>query len=1120
MRDQTDSLGCLNVTMRATFLFCVAVCLLFVEVPVPDAVRGRHGIVAAPHWAFIPPEPVPVPAVDHADWVRNPIDHFILRALEKAGLEPSPAADKTTIARRLAFDLTGLPPTVDEIDRFLADTRPEAYDELVDRLLAAPAYGERMAQEWLDAARFADTNGYHIDNHRDMWKWRDWVVDAFNANQPFDQFTIEQLAGDMLPNATVEQRIASGFNRNVMVNFEGGAIPEEYLTKYVGDRVTTTATVWMGLTLGCAECHDHKFDPITQREYYQFYAFFHNVPEKGLDGSRTNPVPSIPVPSPEDMRRIVVFDERIAALETDLIEPNEELDSAQLAWEEEFRARPPVRWQILKPVELASTGGSTLTVREDDSVLVSGENPARDVYTLDVDTDLDAIGVLELEALVDPALPQGGPGRHPERGVFTLTGVEVAAAPRDGSGAPIVLPIVAAMASYSEKSYEALKAVDGNPQSGWSVRRTDGDDRTSFKARFFLGDPIGYPGGTRLTIKLRHESDRAREVLGCFRLAVTNDRAFYDRNAPPKLSNWFAIGPFESKLDGDDGSFKEEFGPEVDLKNGELDLKKSYPVRDGATAQLRWQERQEWKDGIAYDFTGDLLGVGNTAVYLTRELATTDDRSVTLFFGSNDGIRVWLNDQEILNNNASRGVQADEDRVDTTLRPGSNTLLVKISNLGNRSGFYFRSMAAAGRATPEDVEEIVRSRSAASRSDEQRAKVRDHFRTNVSEPGRELVAQIAKFKEERKTARDALPTTMVMQEMEKPRETFVLVRGDYRLKGEKVRAGVPAFLPPLPTGTTADRLTLAKWLIDPSHPLTGRVTVNRFWQQFFGIGLVATSEDFGVQGEAPSHPELLDWLARALIDTEWDVKKMLKLIVTSSTYRQSSRVTPELYERDPQNRLLARGPKQRLAAEMIRDSALAMGGLLDRRVGGESVRPYQPEGLWKQISIGGRFSSQYYVRSEGDDQYRRGLYVYWKRSLPYPSMVTFDAPSREVCVVRRPVTNTPLQALVLMNDPVYVEAARVFAQRILLEGGDTAQERVRFAFRTCLARPPSADEERLLLGVYSEQSARFAQDVEAARELTEVGDADMPEQLSVAEVAAWTTLANVLFNLDETITKR
>jgi hypothetical protein len=634
----------------------------------------------------------------NSGWVRNPIDAFVLQRLEREKLLPAPEADRVTLIRRVTLDLTGLPPAPGEVKAFLDDNSPDAWEKVVDRLLASPHHGERMAQAWLDLARFSDTNGYRLDNHRDVWKYRDWVINAINTGMPFDQFTVEQLAGDLLPRPTLDQRIATGFHRNTMVNFGNGSDPKDYLARAVMDRVNTTATVWMGSTLACAQCHDHKYDPFAQKDYFRLFAFFHNVPEKGLDGATANPVPSIPAPSAGQAKRLARIREKLA----------------------------------------------------------------------------------------------------------------------------------------------------------------------------------------------RCGSDSAERMS---------------------------------------------------LKRAEAEL-------------LR-----------------------------------------------------------------------------------------------------------------------------------------------------------------------AIPSAMVMEEMPTPRETRVFVRGDYTSPGEVVTAGVPESVLPWPTGAPKNRLGLARWLTDRQHPLTSRVTVNRFWQTIFGNGIVRTSEDFGAQGELPSHPELLDWLAVEYVERGWDTKAMLRLVVTSATYRQSSRTTKALQLRDPQNRLLARAPRYRLDAETLRDNALAVSGLLDRTVGGPSVRPYQPAGLWEQVAVGGNYTSQVYSPSKGRGLYRRGLYTYWKRSMPHPALSVFDAPTRELCTSQRPRTNTPLQALVLMNDPTFVEASRVLAQRVLREVPPDLDARLTHAVRLCTGRAPTGQELEILKRVYSRSYERYKQDGAAARALIAVGESKAPRSLDVRELAAWTSVTNLLLNLDETISR-
>ena len=904
------------------------------------------------HWAFAAPVRPAVPAVKDAAWVRNPIDAFLLARLEAEGLKPSAPADKAALARRVTLDLTGLPPTPQELDGFLGDASPDPYEKLVDRLLASPRYGERLALDWLDAARYADTHGYHIDSARDMTKWREWVIDAFNQNMPFDRFTVEQLAGDMLPSATMAQRIASGFNRNHMINFEGGAVPEEYHNAYLVDRVNTTGTVWLGLTVGCSQCHDHKFDPLTQKEYYQLYAFFNNVPENGLDGKAGNAVPVLKVPGAEQQVALDKLASSIMEVEQKLKAPMPDVDAAQAQWEKDAAGgERKIEWAVLDPTDLKSAGGATLAKRDDKSILATGTNPEIETYTVVAPTGSKTITALRLEALPDDALAAKGPGRS-DNGNIVLTDVKLSLAPAASSAAAQPAKFKSARAGYSQDKYAIANAIDDKPQTGWGVFPQVGK---AHEAVFELDQPLAIPdGGAAVVVTLSFQSQFPRHQLGHFRLSITG--------APDPL------GP--AKL------------PEGIVK----------------------------------------------------------------------------------------------------------TLAVALEQ----------------------------------RNDQQKAELRTYFRYNVSPEARKLAEELARLVKARAELEKVVPTTMVMQELDKPRDTFLLLRGAYDARGEKVPMAVPAFLPAMPKGEPANRLGLARWLVDPAHPLTARVTVNRFWQTFFGTGIVKTSEDFGLQGELPSHPDLLDWLSVEFREKGWNIKGLVRLIVTSAAYRQSSNVTPALLSKDPENRLLARGQRYRLPAEFVRDQALAVSGLLDPRIGGASVFPYQPAGLWEELmsrSDGDNFTAQKYVQSHGADLYRRSMYTFWKRTSPPPSLSTFDAPDRETCTVRRGRTNTPLQALVLMNDPTYVEASRKLAERMMREGGTTPEERIAFAFRLATARKPTAEESAVLRKIFDKQVAVYGSDNKAAMQLLSVGESPRDEKLPAPELAAWTTVASTILNLDEAVSK-
>ncbi len=893
------------------------------------------------HWSFSPPSRPQSPVTKTEGWARNTIDRFILAKLESEGLKPAPEADRTTLIRRLSLDLTGLPPTPAEVDAFLADTRSNAYDRLVDRLLSSPHYGERLAVDWLDAARYADTHGYHIDSGRDMTRWRDWVIDSFNFNLPFDRFTIEQLAGDLLPNATLSQRIASGFNRNHMINFEGGAIPEEYQTAYVIDRVNTTGTVWLGLTIGCAQCHDHKFDPISQKEYYQFYAYFNNVQENGLDGSKGNAEPQIVSPTSLQQESLAGLDRSINETRARLEAPMPEVDRAQVAWEKKVLETQEAGWQILDPTEIQSTGGSHLVRLPDGSIVAEGANPTSDVYTLGATTDLAGITAIRLEALPDDRFVAKGPGRS-INGNIVLTELRV-----DASGPRKIKGVTA---DFSQADFPVSLAIDGQATTGWALLPEVGK---AHSAVFELEKPLTASEGKNLKVYLEFQSPFGQHQLGKFRLSTT-------RSEHPR---------------------------------------------------------------------------------------------------------------------------------------GQDSL-------------------------PPQILTIVKAASD-KRTDAQQSELRSYYRSLISSETRPLGEKLAALKKSRAGMEKALSTTMVMNEMAKPRDTFMLIRGQYDKHGEKVTPGIPSSLPPLSAGAPVNRLGLAQWIVDRSNPLPARVTVNRFWQMVFGTGLVKTAEDFGSQGELPTHPELLDWLAVEFQDG-WNVRELIRLMVTSAAYRQSSVVTPDSLAKDPENRLLSRGPRLRLQAEFIRDLALSASGLLDGRIGGASVSPYQPAGLWEELSFrqdNKNWTAQSYEQSHGRDLYRRTMYTFWKRTSPPPTLSTFDAPDRETCTVRRARTNTPLQALVLMNDPTYVEASRKLAERMIVEGGKTPEERIRHAFRLVMARSPRGEEVEVLRSLFDAQLAVYRKDAKAAEKLLAVGESGRNASLATDELAAWTMVAAAILNLDETVTK-
>ena len=1049
------------------------------------------------HWAFVAPQTPALPQTKDKKWVRNDIDYFVMARLEKEKLKPSPEADKTTLARRATLDLTGLPPTPQEIDAFLADKDPLAYEKLVDRLVASPRYGEQMARAWLDAARYADSHGYHIDSERSMWKWRDWVVDAFNQNKPFDAFTREQLAGDLIPDATMEQKIASGYVRCNMSTGEGGAIEEEYLAKYTFDRVETSGTIWLGLTLTCARCHTHKYDPITHREYYSLYSFFNNIDEAIMDGNKPNPDPFVKLPSPEQKERLDWLKSSLADGQKKIEAPMPELDTAQEAWQAKWHEKLSAGWEALSPATVKSTNETKFAVH-DGIVLAEGSNPETDIHEATIPLKKSTIAALRLEALPHDSLPKKSSARADD-GRFRLSEFEAELITKGKDAKPSKLKFTQAVADAFEANYEIAKAIDGKAETGWGV---DANSVTEpHTALFVLAEPLKVEDEAELRVRLRYEASRSKRAIGHFRLAAAQNENLVRLLNPPKLEPWQVIGPF--KAEDLKTALNKEYEPEK-----EVDLKKKY---QGVREEIKWNAKTDFDDGKANLLVNELNGV-HVVYYLYRTLIVPEARQMELSLRADDVFKIWLNGKLIGERDHKDTKSALKVKAD--LKQGENKLLVKIVNHVGAAYFTFNQNLDGADTVPADIAAILATSGKLSGANQQ--KVRVQYRRTHSPEFKEIYDNVQDWKEEQAAIERAIPTTMVAKEMSKPRETKMLIRGEYDKKGELVGPGVPAILPPFPKDAPTNRLGLAQWLLDPQHPLTARVTVNRFWQHYFGVGLVKTTEDFGVQGERPSHPELLDWLATEFIRSGWDVRHLQKLIVTSATYRQSSKITPESFAKDPENRLLARGPRFRLDGEVIRDSALAVSGLLIDKRGGRSVKPYEPPGLWEAVSFN---NSQKYVPEKGEAQYRRSLYTHWKRQSPPPNMLIFDAPTREYCVVRRPRTNTPLQALVTMNDPHFVEASRALAHRILTEESADTRKRIAYGFRLATSRAPRSDEIKVLQETLDAQLAEFREDKSAAEKLLQVGAFKANGDIDPAELAAWTTVANMILNLDEFLTK-
>ncbi len=892
------------------------------------------------HWAYVAPKRPDIPETEG-----GAVDYLVLSRLEKEGLSRSPSADRRTLIRRVSLDLIGLPPSPQEVDIFLADDSPDAWEKVVDRLLASERFGEHWARPWLDLARYADSNGFQADQLRDSWAYRDWVIDALNGNTPFDRFTIEQLAGDLLPNATLDQKIATGFHRTVTCNVEAGVHPEENRTNQVVDRVNTTATVWLGTTMECAQCHDHKYDPFSTKEYYELFAYFNNTPlevrnpsGKGVSFDFYGPKMDLPMPKEEAAKKSTL-EKEIETLkqERELVMKASAEDRA--AWEADLLAssgRAP-NWNLLEVADFSGSEGETCEQLDDGSLLVTGDVPNTTTYTVKLRTELTGVRAIKLEMLTHDSLPSNGPARgNGDKPNAIITEATLL----DGRQNPVALH--SARAGFSQNGWDVSGAIDGNPETGWAINPKFGEDHWAI---FETTEPVGSGDEeTELTLKLEQNYGGGR-VVGRLRLSATTDKPGAEDVDPELLTLLEKSKENRSKKD----------------------LKKL---------------EEFWAD--------------------------------------------------------------------------NNPALMKLD----------QTMAAAQR----------------------RLKAIDS------------------------------PSTLVMVEMEKPRETHVMTRGEYLNKAEKVDASTPAKLHPLDPDLPPNRLGLAKWLVDTENPLVARVTVNRWWARIFGHGIVRTVEDFGTQSEPPTHPRLLDWLAVEFMDSGWDMKHVLKEIVMSEVYRQDSRLTEQLASIDPDNRLYARGPRFRLSAEAIRDSGLAVAGLLSDKMHGPPIMPYQPPNIWRQV---GR-NEPVWKAAEDENRYRRGVYIVWRRAAPYPSFVNFDGPDRSACVVDRPRTNTPLQALTLLNDPAYVEMAVALAERILSEKPDAdSAERIARAFEIVLNRKPVDAEVNALSSLLETRLSLYHEDVEKAESLIENarGWFQPSETINTAELAAWFFVANTLLNLDETVTK-
>jgi hypothetical protein len=937
-----------------------------------------EGAEYQPHWSFIAPKRPPLPAVKNMGWVRNGIDYFILAELEKHGLSPAPEADRRTLARRLSLDLIGLPPEPAAVEAFVNDTRPDAYERYVDKLLESPHWGEHRGRYWLDAARYADTHGIHFDNYREMWAYRDWVMNAFNKNLPFDKFTIYQLAGDLLPNRTLDQQIASGFNRCNITTNEGGAIDEEYLVLYDRDRTETTSQVWLGLTAGCAVCHDHKFDPITMRDFYSMAAFFNNTTQAAMDGNIKDTPPTTVVPRNEDRPR----------------------------WEALTKELGPVRQQIKERKQAARA--------DFDKWLTTAK-----------------------------------------------TGPIQGAAPREG------LKLHALLNEGGPNTVTAL--VDGQLHSLPSAK------------------PIAWQPGHVAAQAFVSQIGAPLEI---------EDAGDFDKNQAFSYGAWVKL------------TKRAQFGAIL----ARMDDKHDYRGWD------LWLEDNRIGTHIIHKWDQDALKVvSNTRLKLGQwyHLFITYDGS-----GKAAGVKIYVN-------GSVQETTTQTDKLRNTIR---TTVPLKITQRHSGQGVdgaLLQDLRIYGRAlNPGEVEQLAKATRAAwlaakavdKRTAEEKNELFDWWLAAFDQPHQKLAGTLHTLQQEESGIRSRGAVTHVMQEKPRPAMAYILYRGEYDKRRDPVQPDTPKSLPPMPAELPKNRISLAHWLLRPDHPLTARVTVNRFWQELFGTGIVRTTGDFGVSGELPSHPELLDWMAVEFRESGWDIKRFYKMLVMSATYRQSAATTPDKLEKDPQNRSLSRGPRFRMDAEMIRDYALAASGLLVDKLGGPSVKPYQPEGVWEAVAMIGS-NTRDYKRDSGPSLYRRSMYTFWKRAAPPASMDIFNAPSRETCTVRRERTDTPLQALVTLNDPQFVEAARHLAQRALKEGGEAPESRLDFVARRLLARPFRAEENQVAENSLKDLLAHYKAHADEAKKLIAVGESKADPKLDAEELAAWTMLVNELMNLDEVLNK-
>ncbi len=1083
----------------------------------------EQGAKYEPHWSWTRPQrPVP-PSVEGGD-ATTPIDAFIRNRLQQEQLPWKPRASRETLIRRATFDLTGLPPTVEEIDTFLADTEPGAWERLLDRLLSSNRFGEHWGRQWLDAARYADTHGLHLDNYREMWPYRDRVIELFNDNPPFDEFVTRQLAGDLLPEANLDDQIDSGFVRSHPTTSEGGAINEEYRMIYSVDRTNTFGTVFLGLTVGCAQCHDHKFDPVTQKEYFGLYAFFNNTAEAEMDGNAKAHPPVVKVPTMEQSSRLDVIGQELTRSLEKRDAPHEQMDAAQFSFETRW-AEGSNRWQQPITESMTSSAGSTVEALPDGSHRFTGTNAPKDIYTFTTLVEDAQFRAIRLEGLLDPSMPANGPGRSANSNVV-LTEIEAQVVAVDGElnpvGEPTVISFTDAWADHEQPKFPVADAIDGDISSGDKGWAVSGFDRKEARTAIFSSDePFGIDGMVRLTVNLRFESKFTQHAFGRVRLSLAADP--YPLAEEQQWIDDHQGNGGTTLVDGETRDWNWVEGSD-------------HPIHSGSRSRLQQTDGDRITQHYFHNATdtvtvrkGDLL---YGWVWIDEKQPT---RTVMLQFNSNGSWdhRAFWGEDLISFGDIGSDVVAHRPMGDLPASGGWVRLEVSADHVGLPPGSVINGMAFTqfgGKAYWDDAGilgfrdllemEAVLAIDPSSRSEEDSTRLRRWFRQRHSPAYGQLLDDIDKYEQEKNSIQQKLPTTLVAAERMDRRETRLLNRGQYDDPvGDPIEPGIPSFLPPLPEDAPKNRMGLARWLTDPDHPLLARVTVNRIWQSLFGVGLVQTSEDFGSQGALPSHPELLDWLARDFVDEGWDLKKLIRSLMQTDTYCQQALITELDLQKDPENRLLSRGPRFRLDAEMIRDQALHLSGLLVEKFGGPSVKPYQPAGLWKAVGYSDSNTVKF-SKDSGEALYRRSLYTFWKRTSPPPYLAILDAPNRETCVVRRERTNTPMQALLLLNDIQYVECSRQMASRIHREQSQLNDaQKLQHLWRMATGRQPQQVEKDDLLEFLNEMLEYYRANPEAAARLLEVGDSPAGDALAVEVHAAWTMVCSLILNLDEVVTK-